>query len=146
MRVLSIVESVVDALIAHCRAALPDEACGLIGGEGDVALSCYPLRNVAADPREGFWGHPGDQMQALRRIEEAGERLLAVYHSHPRTSPVPSRADLAEAAYMDALMVIVGLIRPAAPQIRVYRIHPERRLAVAVRWRRIRAPRKRAPR
>src|SRR5690606_42137029 len=37
---------------------------------------------------------------------------------YPRTSPVPSRADLAEAAYMDALMVIVGLIRPAAPQDR----------------------------
>lgn len=143
MRVFDIVVSVVDAVLAHCRAALPDEACGLIGGKGDVALSCYPVRNVAANPRSGFVGHPGDQREALCRIEEAGQRLLAVYHSHPRTSPVPSRADLAEAPSLDVLMLIVGLMRPAAPQIRVYRIHPQRRLAAEVRWRLIRAPRSR---
>ncbi len=42
----------------------------------------------------------------MRRL---GIELLAIYHSHPTSAPVPSKTDLARAFWPDAVYLIVSL-------------------------------------
>ena len=47
---LSLPRPVHDQMVAHCLTGLPDEACGLLGGDLATghAVTCYPTRNLAA--------------------------------------------------------------------------------------------------
>jgi proteasome lid subunit RPN8/RPN11 len=42
---------------------------------------------------------PQGQISALGRIEDEGEELIAIYHSHPMGPAHPSATDLDEAAF-----------------------------------------------
>src|SRR6266576_1060606 len=100
-----------DQIIAHAREAAPHECCGLIGGAaGGVVRSVYPARNVAADPLVTYEAAPEDLFSAQRTMRERGEELIAIYHSHPRSSdPQPSPTDVRLAYYPSAVYFIVGL-------------------------------------
>jgi len=52
---------------------------------------------------------PTDVMAALADMKRREIRLGAIVHSHPHTSPVPSRTDLAEANFPGVLSLIVGM-------------------------------------
>ena len=55
-------------------------------------------------------------------IEDAGNEIGAIYHSHPRSEPVPSQTDINLAKWWpDPLYVIVGLEQPE-PDVRAWRI------------------------
>lgn len=117
--------SEVDALIVprdlwgqvmrHLEEALPNEGVGLVGvvteeeGGRPVATmrAFHPGRNTRSSPTR-FELDVRDLVAGLRAIEEAGLELGAIVHSHPRGEPRPSRTDLAEAFYPEALMVIVS--------------------------------------
>lgn len=101
----------VSDIIAHAREADPYECCGLIGGQADgTAQSIYRLRNLAANPLVTYEAAPEDLFAAQRTMRERGEDLLAIYHSHPRsTDPVPSETDVRLAYYPSAVYLIVGL-------------------------------------
>lgn len=121
------------AMLAACRAAYPHEACGLLGGKGNLATSHHAVANVAERPAERFEMDPDGQLRALLAIEERGEELVAIYHSHPSTTAFPSKDDLHRAAYPDAFYLIVSLAGPN-PILRAYQIDPRSRRAVEVRW------------
>jgi proteasome lid subunit RPN8/RPN11 len=53
------------------------------------------------DPRDVSW--------ALRDMARSRTKLGAIVHSHPRTPPLPSVTDLAEARFPGVISVIVGL-------------------------------------
>src|ERR1041385_1378530 len=100
-----------DEIIAHARAAAPHECCGLIGGTTDgQAQSIYRTRNMAADSLVAYEAAPEDLFAAQRTMRQRGEELLAIYHSHPRSSdPQPSVTDVRLAYYPSAVYLIVGL-------------------------------------
>jgi proteasome lid subunit RPN8/RPN11 len=50
---------------------------------------------------------PAEQLQAFLMIGELDLELLGIYHSHPCGPPTPSETDIAEAAYPDAVYVIL---------------------------------------
>ena len=74
----------------HARAELPNEACGLLLLDGDVAVEYVPGENASPSPYyfelrlDPFvWADLGD-----RDVEQA------VVHSHVTSPPRPSRTDV----------------------------------------------------
>jgi [CysO sulfur-carrier protein]-S-L-cysteine hydrolase len=114
-------------MLAHARAELPNECCGLLAGhlvDGDAGresrlarvVRCYPLVNAAASPRE-YLSDPYSMFAADKDMRRHGLDVLAVYHSHPTSEPVPSRTDLARNFSPDVVNFIISLVSPE-PEVR----------------------------
>lgn len=108
-----------DELIAHARDEFPNECCGMIAGEGTRAVAVHRATNTEASPFM-YVMDPREQMRLMDEIEDAGEELLAVYHSHTRSAAYPSRTDVELAFFPDPLYVIVSLADRDAPEIRAF--------------------------
>ncbi len=88
--------------------AAPNEACGLLLGQGGVIVEARPAANIAADPLRHFEIDPA-ALFAAHRAERAGElQLLGFYHSHPNGHPVPSSADCEHAGGDGRVWAIVA--------------------------------------
>jgi proteasome lid subunit RPN8/RPN11 len=115
-----------DAMIAQAKAELPNECCGFLAGlivppESEVAsigrvLQRYPLVNNAASPKE-YLANDRTLFDAYRDIRDHGLDLLAVYHSHPVSAPVPSKTDL-ERNYFDNVMHLIISLQADEPVLR----------------------------
>jgi [CysO sulfur-carrier protein]-S-L-cysteine hydrolase len=90
---LRIPRAIFDELIAHAREEVPNEACGLIGGVDDRARTVYRARNAEASPLR-YNLDPKDQFRIMSEIEERGEELAAIYHSHTASPAYPSQTDI----------------------------------------------------
>ena len=119
---------IADELLAHARSELPNEACGLLGGSlasgVGVATSYHPARNAEASPVI-YSVHPDDLVRIVFGLEDAGDDLVAIFHSHTRTPAVPSATDRRSAQYPDAFYVLATLADPhVAPSeaLRAWRI------------------------
>jgi proteasome lid subunit RPN8/RPN11 len=97
------------------------EVCGLIG-EGPEGTTLYPVPNVASAPAYRFRLDPRAQIDAMRRMRERGETLLAIYHSHPHASAWPSLMDLQEASYPGTLYLIISLDTRGVLEMRGFRL------------------------
>ncbi|HEY43620.1 MAG TPA: M67 family metallopeptidase [Anaerolineae bacterium] len=93
------------AMLEHVLRCLPDEACGLLGGEDGEVFLVRPVRNISRNPTR-FRMDPGEQIKAMFEIEEKGHQIVAIYHSHPAGPDQPSEIDLLEAAYPEASYLI----------------------------------------
>jgi [CysO sulfur-carrier protein]-S-L-cysteine hydrolase len=109
-----------DEIIAHAREEAPNECVGMIAASDGVAVAVHRARNAAASPLryeiEGM-----EQYRIQSAIEDAGQDLGAIYHSHTRSAPVPSQTDINLAFYPESLYVIVGLEGEEA-DVRAWRI------------------------
>jgi len=121
-----------DALVAHARAELPNEACGLIAGtapaaEGGTATRWHATRNRAASPLR-YEIHPDDLLRVSLTIDDADGVIWGIVHSHVRSPARPSPTDVGLAFYPDALYLLVSLAEseadPAtgAESVRAWRI------------------------
>jgi [CysO sulfur-carrier protein]-S-L-cysteine hydrolase len=54
----------------------------------------------------------------MRRIEDAGEELVGIYHSHTRSAAYPSQTDINLAGWPDAVYLIVSLEGSGAPEVK----------------------------
>jgi [CysO sulfur-carrier protein]-S-L-cysteine hydrolase len=93
----------------HALEARPAECCGLLSGIDSLITTLHRLRNTADRPETRYFASPEDLFAAMRRIREAGEVLLGIYHSHPRTRAYPSAADAEMAFYPEAFYFIMSL-------------------------------------
>lgn len=115
--------------LLHYAQSFPDtEVCGLVGAKDGLPASCYPVRNIAEPPQIRFSLDPEQHIAALRRMEERGETLYAIFHSHPAAPAEPSTTDLELAAYPDALYLIVSLNTKGVLELRGFRIGADRRV------------------
>ncbi len=121
-----------DAIVAHARAAYPDEMCGLIIGDraaadGGHALRFEPTRNKAASPYR-YEIHPDDLLRLTISTDDADETFWGIVHSHTHTPAIPSPTDVGLAFYPDALYLLVSLSDTeadpdtGAPGVRAWRI------------------------
>jgi proteasome lid subunit RPN8/RPN11 len=110
-----------DEIIAHARDHAPRECCGVIAGRDGSPTRLHRLTNVEA----GVTRYLFDDEEFYRvywEIENRGESLLAVYHSHPVTVAYPSRTDVEFAFWPEAVYLICSLQVPDEPMIRGFRI------------------------
>ena len=115
--------AVIDAVVGHARQEDPMECCGLLIGAEDDVLESRPARNLRQS-RTAYLVDPEDHFAAIRAARSAGLTVLGAYHSHPRSLPVPSVTDIAEATDPGFLYLIVSLATPD-PKIAAYRIRHE---------------------
>jgi [CysO sulfur-carrier protein]-S-L-cysteine hydrolase len=111
---MRISRSIYEELLEHARAEAPNECCGLIGGENGEAKSVYRARNAEASPLR-YNLDPQDQFRIMSEMEESGEELSAIYHSHTASPAYPSQTDINLAAYPDAIYLIVSLAADEVP-------------------------------
>jgi proteasome lid subunit RPN8/RPN11 len=110
-----------EEMIAHAREEAPNECCGMVGSTNGRAVAVYRAANAEASPLR-FRIDPEEQLTLHNRIEDAGQVLGAIYHSHTRTEPRPSQTDINFAKlWPDVLWIIVGLVGDE-PDVRTWRI------------------------
>ncbi len=123
-----------DDLVAHARAGLPNEACGILGGRGGIAERFYPAVN--GEPSPFFYNiEARDLLRILQEIEhdfgidpaaeDVEDAVAAVYHSHVESPAFPSRTDVEIAHWPDAAYVIVSL-GSEPPDVRAFMIRDGR--------------------
>jgi proteasome lid subunit RPN8/RPN11 len=110
-----------EQILEQARAEAPGECCGMIASRDGVAETVYPATNAAASPPYAYEIDSADLYRIQMAIEDAGLDLGAIYHSHPRSEPVPSQTDINLAFYPEAIYIIVGLKGPE-PDMRAFTI------------------------
>jgi proteasome lid subunit RPN8/RPN11 len=114
--------------LAGLAEAAPDrEICGLVVAGADGVPEAWPVPNRAPDPSRGFVLGPEELLRALRRLDEEGGALLAVYHSHPAGGAELSARDLdgalagGEPVLGGVAQVVVSLEGGRAATVRAHR-------------------------
>jgi proteasome lid subunit RPN8/RPN11 len=74
------------------------EVCGLLAGRGNESTRVFAITNDLNSANR-FAMNLKQQVEAFIAIENAGDTLLAIYHSHPNGPARPSTTDLAETHY-----------------------------------------------
>jgi proteasome lid subunit RPN8/RPN11 len=92
--------SMFDQIVAHARAALPNEACGVIAGADGRPVRVYTMRNAEASP-VAYRFDEREQLSVFSEIEDRGWDLLGFFHSHTHTAAYPSPTDRAQAHWED---------------------------------------------
>jgi proteasome lid subunit RPN8/RPN11 len=124
---LTLSAALADDLLAHARAEVPNEACGILSGSiaDGRATAYHPARNADASPYV-YTVHPDDLVRIVVGIEDAGDDLVAIFHSHTHTPALPSPTDRRQAMYPDAIYLLATLMDAEATPIqalRAWRIH-----------------------
>jgi len=122
---LSLPMPVADELMRHARAEAPNEACGLLAGDlaTGTATAYHPARNADASPYV-YTVHPDDLLRIVLAIEDGGQDLVAIFHSHTHSPAVPSPTDRRQARY-PVIYLLATLSDPGATHagsLRAWRI------------------------
>ncbi len=117
---MRISRELLDEVVAHAREEAPNECCGMIASLDGRALAVHRAVNAAASPLR-YEMEPQDQYRIEMAIDDAGQELGAIYHSHTRSAPFPSQTDINQAFHPDSLYMIVGVAGDEV-DVQAYRI------------------------
>jgi proteasome lid subunit RPN8/RPN11 len=111
-----------EQMVAHARAGLPNESCGLFAGEtageGKTVKAVYCLKNTDESP-EHFSMAPEDQFNVVKDIRKKGLTLLGNFHSHPSTPARPSEEDI-RLAFDPSLSYIIISLKESEPVLKSF--------------------------
>jgi proteasome lid subunit RPN8/RPN11 len=119
---LRIPQSLLEEMIAHAREEAPRECCGMVAAQDGDAVAVHRVRNVAINPKSAYFMDAKEQFLAFQAIEDADLELGAIYHSHPRSEPVPSETDVNLARPWPGMRWIIVGLHAAEPEVRTWRI------------------------
>jgi proteasome lid subunit RPN8/RPN11 len=115
-----IASELLDEIVAHAREEAPNECCGLVGGRDGRATSVRRGENLHRSPLRFEIANP---LPLLNAIEDAGEELVGIYHSHTRSEAYPSQTDANLARFWpDPLWLICSLVDADRPVVRSFEI------------------------
>jgi proteasome lid subunit RPN8/RPN11 len=121
MSPLTIPQSLFRELVDHARKQAPIEACGILGGRGDHVEVFHPMINTD-NSADHFLMDPGEQFKVVRALRAAGQRMLAIHHSHPASPARPSAEDIRLALTPDVLYTILSLQDANAPVLKAFSV------------------------
>jgi proteasome lid subunit RPN8/RPN11 len=119
---IQISRKLTNQLLHHAQQNPAVEICGLVGSKNNVPSTCYPVSNVAQHPEKRFQLDASEQIAAMAKMRDSQEQLFAIYHSHPTAPATPSMLDLEQAAYPDALYLIISLNTKGILEMRGFKI------------------------
>jgi proteasome lid subunit RPN8/RPN11 len=111
-------------MLAQALAELPNECCGLLAGRGGRVAQRYPLTNALASPVR-YESDARAMFAAYKDMRKEGTDLLAIYHSHPTSEPVPSRTDLERNFYGSEVVHIIISLAGGVPTVRAWHLEPD---------------------
>ena len=118
---MKISQPLIDEMVTHAREDLPNECCGMIGGNDGVATKVVRVVNAAATPLR-YEMDPQGQFDALKEIEAEGE-LLAIYHSHTKSAAYPSQTDVNQAQnWPEPIYLIISLADGDNPDVQGFHL------------------------
>ena len=126
---LTISRTDLQAIIDHCNAGYPNEACGILAGKAGRVEKVYVMTNARPGPGS-YEMDPEEQFRVLKDIRREGLEMIGMFHSHPGGRAYPSAVDVEKAYwpgmqaanYPEAVYVIVSLMDRAAPVVKGYTI------------------------
>ena len=92
-------------MLDHVNRLDPEEACGIVSGKNRRTKLVYLVENILHSPVR-FRMDAQQQVDAILEMEEQGDELLVIFHSHPGGPAVPSPTDVAGATFPDAINLI----------------------------------------
>jgi proteasome lid subunit RPN8/RPN11 len=114
---------VADEMVRHAQEERPRECCGLLAGERLEGMGrvkrLFRLVNALASGVE-YESEPASMLRAMKAIDAEGLEVLAVYHSHPTSPPVPSRKDLERNPYEDWAAHAIISLAGQVPEVRFW--------------------------
>ena len=113
---LEVAREALEAIVAEAAQAAPEEACGLLLGEGERVAEARAAANVAFEPETRFELDPQALIDAHRAERGGGPKLVGYYHSHPSGPPEPSATDREQASGDGKIWAIA-----ASGQVRFWR-------------------------
>jgi proteasome lid subunit RPN8/RPN11 len=108
-------------LIAHARDDAPNECCGMIAAEDGRFTAYFRAANEFASPMR-FQIDSGDQIRITNEIEDRGEEIGAIFHSHPKSEAYPSQTDVNLAGWWPGVLWLICSLAEAEPVVRAFRI------------------------
>lgn len=120
MKKLLIPVEIFNEMIEHCINCLPDEACGILAGSAEQVAAIHKMTNSDSSPTS-YMMDTAEQFRVMKEMRIGGQKMVAIFHSHPVSEPTPSQKDRELAFYEDAAYVIVGL-SSGLPHVKAYMI------------------------
>ncbi|MGB6973850.1 MAG: M67 family metallopeptidase [Terracidiphilus sp.] len=123
---LTISESVVQAMRAHAEEAYPIECCGALlgspGAEGWRVKAGVGARNARGPEagRSAYEISPDELVAIDREARQRGLEIAGFYHSHPDHPAKGSATDLAEAHWVGCCYVITAVAAGKAGETRAF--------------------------
>jgi proteasome lid subunit RPN8/RPN11 len=119
------------AMLHHALQDLPNECCGVLLGRGGKIERLVTMRSTEPSP-DAYFMDPEQQAALFTVMEQQGEALLGIYHSHPRGPATPSGADLQLAFHPGVVYIIICLADRNNPEIRGFMLEEQRFTEVPV--------------
>jgi len=111
----------IEELIAHARDEAPNECCGMIAGSDGRLTAYFPAANEFASPMR-FQIEAADQIRITNEIEARGERIEAIFHSHPKSEARPSQTDVNLARWWPGVLWVICSLADEEPVVRAFEI------------------------
>jgi proteasome lid subunit RPN8/RPN11 len=97
-------------MISYCQKAIPNEACGLLSGVQATGSTLWKIKNEALNPNRFFMSEESIKM-AVKKMDEYGEKLSGIFHSHPSSRAFPSSLDIKNNSYTQLAYIIVSFYK-----------------------------------
>ncbi|WP_174615531.1 Mov34/MPN/PAD-1 family protein [Virgibacillus ihumii] len=107
LKKIVIPQTIYNEMLEHGRWNLPNEACGLLAGNDHHVHSIWQLKNEWKSVKR-FFVSKDNVDETIKKIEYRKEQVIAVYHTHPVSAPVPSFYDIAHHPDANIKMMIIS--------------------------------------
>ncbi|MBF0445684.1 MAG: M67 family metallopeptidase [Magnetococcales bacterium] len=112
---------IINKILGHAQRSAPAECVGILSGNGQDITGWHPLKN-SLNQTTRFLADPQQQLALFKTLRQEQKEVVAIYHSHPTTPPVPSETDISQSEYPQALYLIVSLNTEGCLEVNGYRI------------------------